>query len=153
QETWGALYHHKLPVPPPPPPPGALTSEQQVMIMGIANASRIADYSWSDRGVAPIGFIQGMALSFAQTYLKLKAGDPAAAEMAKERMDSDKDVLNLWREQFEELGMPNEYPGDDTLRHLYAFMLGSGMRESSGQHCCGRDQSASNYDSTTCEAG
>jgi hypothetical protein len=27
------------------------------------------------------------------------------------------------------------------------------MRESSGQHCCGRDQSADNTDSDTCEAG
>jgi hypothetical protein len=32
-------------------------------------------------------------------------------------------------------------------------MLGSGMRESSGQHCCGRDQSSDNYDSNTVEAG
>jgi hypothetical protein len=32
-------------------------------------------------------------------------------------------------------------------------MLGHGMRESGGEHCCGRDQSADNYDSNTCEAG
>jgi peptidoglycan hydrolase-like protein with peptidoglycan-binding domain len=153
QHTWGALYDHKLPVPPPPLPPGALTAEQQLAIMKIANESRIADYSWPDRGVAPTGFTQGMALSFAQTYKKLKANHPAALEMAKARTNSDKDVLNLWRDEFDDLGMSNERAGIDTLRHLHAFMLGSGMRESSGQHCCGRDQSASNYDSTTCEAG
>lgn len=154
QQTWGALYEHKLPVRPPPPPPGALTIEQQAAIMRIANESRIADYSWEgDRGVAPTGFVQGMALSFAQTYKKLKANHPAAIRMAKARTNSDKDVLNLWRHEFEDLGMSNEKDGIDTLRHLYAFMLGSGMRESSGEHCCGRDQSASNYDSTTCEAG
>jgi hypothetical protein len=49
--------------------------------------------------------------------------------------------------------MSNERAGADVLRHLYALMLGHGMRESSGEHCCGRDQSADNYDSNTCEAG
>jgi len=153
--TWEALYTHKLPVPPPPPPPGALTPDQQVIVMRIANGSEIADYSWPDRGVAPTGFTQGMALSFAQTYKKLKADHPAAVEMAKARTDSDKDVLNLWREEFEDEDMSNETAGIDTLRHLYAFMLGSGMRESSGQHCVGRDTSAgsSSQSSDTCEAG
>ena len=151
-ETWGALYAHKLPEM-PVPPPGALTPQQQAAIMAIANESRIADYAWEDRGVAPTGFTQGMALSFAQTLKKLRANHPAAVEMAKARTNSDKDVLNLWREEFDDLGMSNETAGADTLRHLYAFMLGSGMRESSGQHCCGRDQSADNVASDTCEAG
>jgi len=153
QQTWGALYDHALPTPLPPPPPGALTAHQQYDIVRIANESLIADYSWPDRGIAPAGYTQGMALSFAQTYKKLKANHPAAVEMAKARTSSEKDVLNLWREEFEDLGMYNEEPGINTLRHLYAFMLGSGMRESSGQHCCGRDQSASNVESDTCEAG
>jgi hypothetical protein len=121
--------------------------------MRIANGSEIADYSWDDRGIAPTGFTQGMALSFAQTYKKWKTGHPAAIEMAKARTNSDKDVLNVYRDEFDELGMANESDGVDTLRHLYAFMLGSGMRESSGQHCCGRDQSADNVQSDTCEAG
>jgi hypothetical protein len=89
----------------------------------------------------------------AQTYKKLQARHPAAIEMAKARTDSDKDVLNVWREEFDEAGMSNEIAGSETLRHLYAYMLGSGMRESSGQHCCGRDQSADNVQSDTCEAG
>ena len=152
-QTWGALYDHKLPVPPPPLPPGALTAQEQHDIMRIANDSRIADYSWDDRGVAPTGFTQGMALSFAQSYKKLKANHPAVLEMAKARTSSEKDVLNLWREEFEDMDMPNERAGADTLRHLYAFMLGSGMRESSGQHCCGRDQSADNVSSDTAESG
>jgi peptidoglycan hydrolase-like protein with peptidoglycan-binding domain len=152
-QTWDALDSHKLPVQPPPPPPGALTQQEQFDIMRIANESDIADYSWDDRGVAPTGFTQGMALSFAQTLKKLWANHPAAVEMAKARTDSDKDVLNVYRTEFNSLGMSNESAGVGTLRNLYAFMLGSGMRESSGQHCCGRDQSADNYDSDTCEAG
>lgn len=153
EQTWTALYEHKLPVKPPPLPPNALSYAQQTAIMAIANNSAIADYSWKSRGIAPTGFTQGMALSFAQTLKKFRADHPAAIEMAKARTDSDKDVLNLYRDDFEELGFFNEQSGEDTLRHLYAFMLGSGMRESSGQHCCGRDQSAENTSSDTCEAG
>jgi peptidoglycan hydrolase-like protein with peptidoglycan-binding domain len=151
QQTWQALYDHKLPI--PPEPVGELTVADQAMIIHIANKSAIADYNWEDRGAAPTGYTTGMALSFAQTVLKLKANDPIAREMAKGRTNSDKDVLNLWRDEFEDLGMDNESTGSDTLRHLYAFMLGSGMRESSGQHCEGRDQSATNVESDTAEAG
>jgi uncharacterized protein (TIGR02594 family) len=153
QETWQALYDNKAPLPPPAPPPGALTTAQQTAIKKIANTSWIASYEWEDRGTAPKGYTQGMALSFAQTYKKLQADHPAAVMMAKARTNSDKDALNVYRAEFDDLGMSNERSGADTLRHLYALMLGQGMRESSGEHCCGRDQSAENYDADTCEAG
>jgi uncharacterized protein (TIGR02594 family) len=153
QETWQALYDDKKPLPPPAPPPGALTAKQQADIRRIANDSDIADYEWEDRGSAPIGWTQGMALAFAQTYKKLLANHPAAVEMSKARVNSDKDALHLYCDDFAKLGMSNERAGSTVLRHLYALMLGHGMRESGGEHCCGRDQSADNYDSNTCEAG
>jgi hypothetical protein len=152
-QTWGALYEHKLPLPPPAPPPHALSMRQQEDIMDIANGSAIARYNWRDRGQAPRGYTQGMALAFAQSYLKLKANHPAAHEMAKARINSDKDALNIYNADFHRLGMSNETAGIDVLRHLYALMLGHGMRESSGRHCEGRDQSASNVQSDTAEAG
>jgi uncharacterized protein (TIGR02594 family) len=151
-QTWQALYDEAPPAP-QPAPPGAFTPAQQARIKEIANTSDIASYEWEDRGEAPTGWTQGMALAFATTYRKLKANHPAALEMAKARTDSDKDALNEYREDFDDLDMSNERAGADTLRHLYALMLGHGMRESSGEHCCGRDQSADNYDSDTCEAG
>jgi uncharacterized protein (TIGR02594 family) len=153
QQTWNALYQNKPPIPLPEPPPDALSLEDREAIMEIANTSAIASYSWEDRGQAPRGYTQGMALAFAQTYLKLKENHPAALEMAKARTDSDKDALNVYQDDFSELDMSNERDGPDVLRHLYALMLGQGMRESSGQHCCGRDQSASNVQSETCETG
>jgi uncharacterized protein (TIGR02594 family) len=155
EETWTALYDNLPPLPPPAPPPGALTAKQQADIKRIANASWIADYEWKDRGPgpAPKGYIQGMALAFAQTYKKLQAGHPAAVEMAKARTNSDKDVFNEYANEFRQAGMNNERDGIDTLRHLYALMLGSGMRESSGMYCEGRDMSADNVSSDTCEAG
>lgn len=153
KETWQALYDNKPPLPPPEPPPDALSYEQRVEIVNIANESDIADYSWQDRGEAPAGYTQGMALAFAQSYLKLQAGHPAVVEMAKARTDSDKDALNVYKSDYQRLGMNNEHYGINTLRHLYALMLGSGMRESSGRHCEGRDLSADNVSSDTCEAG
>jgi len=153
EQTWAALYENAPPLPPPAPPPGALTAKQQADIKRIANDSSIASYSWEDRGRSPVGFTQGMALAFAQTWKKLQADHPAAIEMAKARTNSDHDVFNEYSDQYRKLGMNNEHAGVDCLRNLYALMLGSGMRESSGMFCCGRDQSAENYDSTTCEAG
>jgi len=153
QQTWTALYENKPPILPPPPPPHALSMRDQEAIIAIANASAISNYHWDDRGVAPTGYTQGMALAFAQTYKKWKAGHPAAIKMAKARKDSDKDALNIYRDEFNILGMENEEDGVDTLRHLYALMLGHGMRESSGRHCEGRDMSADNVQSDTAEAG
>jgi hypothetical protein len=153
QQTWQALYDHKLPVPPPPPPPGALTPHDQAVIMKMATDSRIADYSWEDRGVGPDGWIMGLSLAFAQSYLKLKAGHPAMQRVARANTHDEDDVCQHYRDEFDELGMSNETGGPDVLRHIYAFLIGMAMRESSGQHCVGRDQSAENFDEDTCEAG
>jgi hypothetical protein len=49
--------------------------------------------------------------------------------------------------------MDNSVAGIDTLRHLFALQIGLGMRESSGQHCVGRDMTADNVSSDTAEAG
>jgi hypothetical protein len=67
--------------------------------------------------------------------------------------DPDIDALAWYNGIFIENGMGNNISGEDTLRHLFVLLMGLGMRESSGQHCCGRDQSATNVESDTCEAG
>jgi hypothetical protein len=67
--------------------------------------------------------------------------------------DSDVDVLTWYMGVFADQGMDNSKDGLDTLRHLFVLLLGLGMRESSGVYCCGRDQSATNTDAMTCEAG
>ena len=62
----------------------------------IAAKSTIANYDWADRGVAPLGYIKGMAVVYAMVYCKLKAGDTAAKEMSKENTgDADVDALAL----------------------------------------------------------
>lgn len=123
-------------------------------ITTIAANSTIAQHHWSNRGVAPLGYTKGMALVFARVLCKLKDGDAAATEMAKAKTgDAAKDALTWYDAEFSALGMQNNVAGADTLRHLFALMLGLGMRESSGKHCEGRDQSASNTTAETAEAG
>ncbi len=141
-----------VPAPLPPPTEESLSEE----IVAIASKSAIARYPWKQRGVAPKGYINGMALSFASMLTRLHAGDSSAVEMAKaDTHNDDKDALSWYRSNFKAKGMTNEVAGADTLRHLFVLLLGLGMRESSGHHCEGRDLSAGSSSQTadTCEAG
>jgi hypothetical protein len=152
--TWAELNEdYDLPVYPPPPLEplrAAVVSD----ICDAALASEVASYYWSERGAAPSGYIQGMAFAYAVMLRKLYAGDPVAQTIAqKDRGDPAHDVLSWYAEQFKDLRMDNSKDGVDTLRHLFAFMIGMGMRESSGRYCEGRDLSADNVQAETCEAG
>jgi hypothetical protein len=123
-------------------------------ITRIAGDSDIARYPWKERGVAPKGYIKGMALVFARVYCKLRAGDPAAIDMAKAKTgNKDCDALAWYDETFVSVGIKNDASGIDTLRHLFVLLMGLGMRESSGRYCEGRDRSASNTTAETAEAG
>jgi hypothetical protein len=123
-------------------------------IIQIAANSQIARYHWLDRGVAPKGYIKGMAVVYAKVYCQLKAGNPFAKEMAKANTgNSDKDALAHYAQKFRDLEMNNSVAGVDTLRHLFVLLIGLGMRESSGKYCEGRDRSASNTTAETAEAG
>jgi hypothetical protein len=134
--------------------PGPLDQALQDRVIQIAAASDIARFNWPDRGVAPAGYIKGMAVVYAQIYAKLKAGDRAATEMAKANSgDADHDVLAWYASEFSAAGMRNNTDGPDTLRHLFVLMIGLGMRESSGRYWVGRDKSASNLTADTAEAG
>jgi hypothetical protein len=138
----------------PAPGSGMIDQVLQDRVIRIAAGSEIARFHWRDRGVAPAGYIKGMALVFVHVYTKLNAGDRAATEMAKVQSgDEDSDALTWYDEIFAEAGMNNESAGADTLRHLFVLLIGLGMRESSGKYCVGRDQSASNTTAETAEAG
>jgi hypothetical protein len=153
-ETWAALDKERpLPSYPPPLPP---KFDPAVLnrITYIAGSSPIASYSWRDRGVAPAGHIKGMAVAYAQAVLRFNAGDPIMLELAKANTHNDeKDALSWYNSNFQALGMSNEVAGLDVLRHLYVLMTGLAMRESAGKFCEGRDMSADNVQSDTCEAG
>jgi hypothetical protein len=123
-------------------------------ILRVAAGSAIATYSWTGRGRAPQGYIKGMALSFGRLFYKLQDRDPVALEIAKASTGvPTTDTLAHYAVQFRTLGMSNDATSVDTLRHVFALMLGLGMRESSGRYCEGRDRSASNVTADTAEAG
>ena len=123
-------------------------------ITALAAASTIVQFRWNDRGRAPIGYIKGMAVAFARALCKFQAGDPAAAEMAKaDTHNAHDDALTWYAPEFQALGLSNGSASADTLRHVFVLLMGLGMRESSGQHCEGRDRSASNTTAETAEAG
>ena len=123
-------------------------------ITAIASASSIARYQWRNRGRAPAGYINGMAVAYATVCLKLYAGDSAAREMAKANSHlADKDALSWYAGIFDGHGLGNDADGISTLRHLFVLLLGLGMRESSGRFCEGRDRAAKNVSADTAEAG
>jgi Bacterial SH3 domain len=122
-------------------------------IVQITNSSAITTFNWLNRGVAPRGYIKGMALAYARVYCKLLNNDAHAAEMAKADTGMPSDALTHYAAKFGALGLDNDTSGSDTLRHLFILLLGLGMRESSGRWCEGRDLSATNITAETAEAG
>jgi hypothetical protein len=122
-------------------------------------ASPLVNFDWNRHGKAPIGYLKGMALTFARVYCKLEASDASAQVMA--RADSNKpgiDALSVYKRDFADLNMDNSADGPDTLRHLFVLLTGLGIRESSGKYCEGRDMSAKGAHDTpvdfrTAEAG
>ncbi|CAN5218917.1 hypothetical protein BH09MYX1_BH09MYX1_09640 [soil metagenome] len=121
-------------------------------IKNLASTSSCYAYSWKNRGKAPPGYVKGVALVFARAVCNQTHGDVAVVSKAK-TADMQKDALAWYETIFTDLGMTNEVAGTSTLRHSYTLLLGLGMRESSGEHCTGRDTSATNTSSDSAEAG
>jgi uncharacterized protein (TIGR02594 family) len=116
--------------------------------------SELAGFVWDDRGVAPLGYLQGMALTFALAVQEWQAGNPVALEIARaDTGKEDTDALAWLAPEFEEMGFSNRQDGLNTLRALFVLLIGLGMRESSGKYYCGRDTTATNVESDTAEAG
>ena len=119
----------------------------------LAAASALARYKWKGRGQAPIGYIKGMAISYAHSLERLREEHPAVKFMAQADTYSDgKDAISWYRSKFKAIGLKLD-AGRPTLLALYVMLTGLGMRESSGKYCEGRDRSASNTSAGTCEAG
>lgn len=144
------LYFDKVssPTPAPAPTPGGASLDA---LKTIAGNSTCARYSWKDRGNAPKGYTKGVALVFARAVCNQARSDVALVSKPATTNDGT-DVLSWYRSNFSALGLSNG-GGVDTLRHVYALLLGLGMRESSGEHCVGRDASATNTSSESAEAG
>ncbi len=131
--------------------PAAAAAARQ-SILDTASGSACYDYEWKDRGQAPLAYIKGMALVYGRAVCNQSRSDVVVVSKAK-TSDGEHDALAWYSAIFSGLGMSNDAAGVDTLRHAYTLLTGLGMRESSGEHCCGRDTSASNTSAETAEAG
>src|SRR4029077_7078670 len=100
----------------------------------IASESELVEYNWPDRGIAPPGYIIGMAQTFALAVeMYLAESDAAYLMSAAETGDDDTDALAWLRQEFAAVGMSNRRAGFDTLRHLFVLLIGLGLRDSFGR--------------------
>jgi len=121
-------------------------------IKTLAVGSACYRYQWANRGQMPRGYIKGVALSFARGVCAPTKSDIAVVSMAK-TTNTQRDALAWYSSEFTALNMNNSVAGLDTYRHTYTLLIGLGMRESSGEHCTGRDTSATNTTADSAEAG
>jgi hypothetical protein len=131
--------------------PGQLVSQ----ILQMAGNSSCASYSWKNRGRAPAGYVKGIALSFARSVCRLNNNTQISSIMSQAATGNDsKDALTHYQSVFNNLSMPVNSAGIDSLRAVYTLGTGLGMRESSGTYCEGWDKSAgSSRASSAAEAG
>ncbi len=133
------------------PNPASAASRDE--INAVVDASPCPATNWNDRGRATRGYIRGMAIMFAKSACRI--GDPDVAVVAATPIPAKikTDAMAFYRPIFAAKGLSNDTAGVEVLRHSYALLIGLGMRESSGQHCVGRDLSANFTTADSAEAG
>ena len=138
-------------------PVKSLAEESAIdQITSVAANSDCARYNWKDRGRSALAYPKGMAIVFATALCQPDRPDVLIVSAAVNKADPNverKDALAWYEPQFAALGMKNDTAGRDTLRHAYSLLMGLGMRESSGEHCVGRDASADFTTGDSAEAG
>ena len=127
-------------------------------IKTLASQSSCAKYSFKSRGKAPVGYINGMALTYARSLCRIRANgaSPAVAKIlsAANTRNTSKDALAYYASIFSARGIDTYTAGDNAVKAIYTLGIGLGMRESSGSYCEGWDRSAgSNRSSAEAEAG
>jgi len=121
-------------------------------IAKIAAASRCARQNWTGRGRAPIGYIKGMALTYAKSFCERRAGGAAVDIMRRPLTRNGQDALVRYQADLAAHGV-NVNSDAERLRALYTLAIGLGMRESSGNTTEGRDLTARRPSANTAEAG
>lgn len=128
-------------------PPGGPRSLTWDDIANNAAASTCGSYDWQGgQGQAPVGYIRGMAMKYADAVCRVRAGATGAtARIAGPLGDPSVDALAFYQANGTAMSNP--------LRDVYTLALGVGMRESSGNPTKGPDPNASDPTAETAEAG
>lgn len=141
----------------PEPTPTDPATDYSVAVKDIATKSSCAQYSWADRGRAPLAYMKGMALTYARSLCRLKVTPvaPVASILKSANSgDASKDVLSHYADILASAGLKTNQAGLEPLHATYVIGIGLGMRESSGRYCTGWDTAAgSNRSSDEGEAG
>lgn len=116
----------------------ALSSATIEEITEITAKSPISKYFWKDRGPAKIGYIKGVAVTYAKSYIELKTKQKTAVEVMSQPLgDPKKDALTHYA--------LTANSDTERLRAVFTLALGLGMRESSGNTTEGWDRDKLNY--------
>jgi hypothetical protein len=118
------------------------------------DASGVPAINWTGRGTAPMGYLKGVALTYARVYChySLEPGEPEnfrdrfAVQMAKAvgpGASTTTDAVARFATDLQALSADLSVDGVDVLRGLFTILIGLGMRESSGKYCTGWDRSKS----------
>lgn len=132
--------------------PPAATLQADARIGDIAARSDCARHRWRNRGRAPVGYVKGVALTYAKSFCESRAPAGGAVAVMQQPLAGDQDALVHYRDALVSSGV--DVSSDvERLRALYTLGIGLGMRESSGNTTEGRDLTASNPTASTAEAG
>ncbi|MCA1568195.1 MAG: hypothetical protein LC803_21635 [Acidobacteria bacterium] len=121
-------------------------------IAEIAAASPCARHRWPGRGRAPVGYIKGVALTYAKSFCESRAGGTAVDIMRRPLTRNGQDALVHYQSTLAAHGV-NVDSVAERLRALYTLGIGLGMRESSGNTTEGRDLTARRPTANSAEAG
>jgi hypothetical protein len=119
------------------------TNDIKKTIVNIVSSHKsCSNYSWKNRGKAPLSYMNGMSLMYAKQVCNKGTG------FIKTHKVSGKNTLNRPYED----GLAYYGIAGNQL-NTYTFLIGLGMRESSGKYCVGRDRSQNFTKSDNAEAG
>ncbi len=109
-------------------------------IKDLAGNSSCADYSWKNSGVAPAGYIKGVALSFARSVCRLKKAEQIPTTLATilGRASTNnplKDALSFFKDRFSNVSVSVDTIGAEPLRAVYTLGMGLGIKQNAGVTC------------------
>ena len=118
----------------------------ETQVKNIATTSGCAAYYFSNIGLAPKGYLKGMALTYAKSYCEAVRNNNTVVTLLESALRSDgKDALTQY-------GLTSSN-AITRLRALYTLGIGEALRESSGNATEGYDVSAATHTAVGAEAG
>lgn len=132
--------------------PGPAAPQADSRIAELVAASDCARHRWPGRGRAPVGYIKGVALTYAKSFCESRAGGSAVDVMRRPLARNGQDALVHYQRVLAAHGVDMNSDAE-RLRALYTLGIGLGMRESSGNTTEGRDVTASRPTASSAEAG